>query len=300
MCGLRRVIPCAGKVRLPSPRPSAQSVAALGGLLAVLAFAAIGNSQRPEGDESPPRELAAAAEEFTRESRRTAAEYELILAVSPERTLELQSGSLLRWTNPLGGRQANGHVFLWTDRGRPEATASIYQFVGADGNVHEHHEFCSLSRDPLMARGARTWAPVEPGVELRPLPDAPLPAESRVRRLQQMRAMARKFTADKTTRDGVQRTLRLLPQPVYRYEGKHPGITDGALIAFVEATDPELFLWIEVGADDDAEWRYGVARMNSIQLRTFYDGALVWEAPTLAWRDALNRRDRPYTAFQIR
>jgi hypothetical protein len=40
--------------------------------------------------------------------------------------------------------------------------------------------------------------------------------------------------------------------------------------------------------------------MNSLRLAVSLDGREVWQAEQLAWRDALNRKDLPYTAFTIR
>jgi hypothetical protein len=117
-----------------------------------------------------------------------------------------------------------------------------------------------------------------------------------------MRRLAEQLQADKTTRDGVKRELRLLPKPVYRYESSDPDILDGALFSFVEATDPEVFLLIEARSKgkDGYEWRYGLGRMNSIRLRVLRGEQILWEAAELRWRDALDRPDKAYTAMRIR
>lgn len=240
---------------------------------------------------------------FAEEAADGAASYELSLQTDPERKLTFRQGALLHWTNPLGGRDTQGYVYLWTDRGRPQAAASIYQFNGDDGRVRLHHEFCSFAETGLTAikDGRNFWAPKEAGVDFRPVPEAPAPADSPAARLRQMRDLGEKFTSDKTTRDGVQRTLRLLPRPVYRYEPGNPDVIDGGLFALVEATDPEAFLLMEAAnTPAGAQWRFAATRMNSIPLRVLYEQAVVWEAPLLPWRDALNRTDKPYTVFQIK
>jgi hypothetical protein len=134
------------------------------------------------------------------------------------------------------------------------------------------------------------------------------PAATARQRLTQMRELAGKFTAEKTTRQDETRDLRLLARPLYRYEpasgeASEPAgdLLDGALFAFVEATDPEIFLWIEArDAGGKPEWHFAAVRMNSIRLALSFDGKPAWEVETLPWRDALNRRDLPYTAFQVR
>ena len=53
------------------------------------------------------------------------------------------------------------------------------------------------------------------------------------------------------------RPLRLLTQPIYKYETADSG---GALFAFVEGTDPEVFLMIEARTvDAGSVWHYALA-----------------------------------------
>src|SRR5262245_10683884 len=178
-----------------------------------------------------------ASKKFQAYARESAAAYELRAESAEGRRLIMRDESLLRWTNPLGGRKAHGDVFLWTDEGRPAAVLSLYEYTMPDGVVHEHHEFCSLATTPLVGVGPndRNWSPKEAGIVFTPVPDAPLPAENPTRRLSQMRQLAGQFTGAKITReDRERRDLRTLPQPVLRYESKHHGVLDGALFALVE------------------------------------------------------------------
>jgi len=99
------------------------------------------------------------------------------------------------------------------------------------------------------------------------------------------------------TRTDVQRELRLLTQPLYRYESTSPNVVDGGLFAFVEGTDPEIILLIEARRTAKGmEWRFGAVRMNSIALRLNYQGREVWSAPTIPWEQARNHRE-PYSLF---
>lgn len=208
---------------------------------------------------------------------------------------------LLRWSNPLGGRQAHGEVYLWTDRGRPAAVVSMYEYTDARSQVHEHHEWCSLAVNPIHATGPKIWTPRQPGVEWKPFAQDTPPESSPTRRPRQMRELAARFSAEKTTRAEETRPLRLLTQPISRYAAPESDIADGALFALVEATDPEVFLLIEARREGEKlVWQYALARMNSITFRVNYQDQPAWEAPLLPWRDALNRRDLPYTAFQVR
>ena len=248
---------------------------------------------------------AAAMDEFRKYAKETAAEYQIRSRSDENHKLVLLHESLLRWTNPLGGRKAHGDVFLWTNRGRPEAVLSLYQLTES-GVVHEHHEFCSLSLGGLsgLRRAQPSWSPVEAGVELKSFSEAPVPASSARLRLVTMRRLAERLRADKTTREDVKRELRLLPKPLYRYESDDPNVLDGALFSFVEANDPEVLLLLEARAianeKSKFEWQYGLARMNSVRLRVFRGEETLWEAPELPWRDALDRPDMTYTALRIR
>lgn len=249
-----------------------------------------------------------AAQKFQAAAKASAAGYALRADSADGRRLVLGEEPLLRWTNPLGGRKAHGDVFLWTDSGRPAAALSLYEYTTPDGVVHEHHEFCSLATGPIVGDGpeGRDWSPKEAGIKLALLPDAPEPAASPVRRLRQMRELAGRFSGSKVTREEREkRDLRVLPQPVMRYESKQHAVTDGALFALVEATDPEIFLVIEArpheaSPSDGLRWHYALARMNSLWLAASYDGKQVWEADVLPWGEIVRRTDKPYMIFPLR
>jgi hypothetical protein len=270
-------------------------------LLLFCLLVATGFAAEPEVDQ-PEDE----AKQFQAYAKTCAAAYEISLkpAAGDGRELTLIAEPVLRWTNPLAGRQAHGEVFVWTDDGRPTAVLSLYQWTAPDKVVHEHHEFCSLATGPLATTGpeSRDWSPSEAGVKLIPLPDAPPPADSPRQRLRQMRDLAARFSGQKTTReDHENRDLRLLTQPVQRYDSRRNDVLDGALFALVEHTDPEILLVLEARVDaGKPTWQYACVRMNSLRLAVSLDGREVWQAEQLAWRDALNRKDLPYTAFTIR
>ncbi len=226
-------------------------------------------------------------------ARKVAEDYSVVKGGA---VLKLGPKSLLQWSNPVGG-SIHGSVFVWTDKGRPEAVASVYKFY------HPFHhlgvEFHSLALGPLTAKGAGgpAWEPAGAGVEFRPIPGAPAPAESPAQRLRQMRAVAKEFTAVETTRKDITRGVRLLTQPVYRDESTDPDVLDGALFAFVEGTDPDIFLAVEArraATGKGFEWQYAVAPMNQIELRVSHRGREVWSKPRLPWEVVFDRR-QPYT-----
>jgi hypothetical protein len=252
------------------------------GLLAYC-FVATAAAQPPTlEDESPEAADQRRIREFRDRARETAAKYDIGLGENGERKLVLHAVPILQWSNPVGRRKAKGDVFLWTSHGRPEVVLSIYEMLDPDLiYFFEDREFSSLALGPLVAIGPRhePWQPKQAGVSPGNVPEAPAPLDSRPLRLRQMKLLAERFTADKTTRDGVQRELRRLPQPIYRYAGDHADVVDAALFAFVEGTDPDVLLLLEARhSAEGPRWTYAFARMNSVGLRGYDRGEQVWEA----------------------
>ncbi len=185
---------------------------------------------------------------------------------------------LLRWSNATAG-SIYGEVFLWSVDNRPVAVASIYRWYHPfkDSTV----EIVSLSESTVELReaGESMWKSPAQGVSFKTVPDAPAPATSRGMRLSQMRSMARRFAAELADDRGgeqVNRKLRLLNQPIHRYNSETDSTVDGALFAFVESTDPEALLILEtVNENGKLQWRFAVARMNAHALKVLRDGVIV-------------------------
>jgi len=232
--------------------------------------------------------------EFARWSAEAAASYDLRRADELDKPLTLRREPVLKWSNPERGR-IYGHVFLWTANGRPEAIASLYKWYHPF--THSSHEFQSLSTGGLSAsrEGAAAWNVAEPGVAMQPLVDVPPPGDATPERLRQMRAAAKLFRAEAANREGEVFPLRLLTQPIYRYAETSGNLIDGALFAFVQATDPEVLLLVEARRNDQgaAVWQYGLARLNSIEMRVFRGDRQVWTAEELPWSEVRDR-SRPY------
>jgi hypothetical protein len=248
-------------------------------------------------DDAPKGEkaLAEAQRAF---AKREAAAYTIRLE-GGDRRLTLRPEPVLTWSNPVMG-QIYGEVFVWTADGRPEAVASIYRFHTPD--PHRADEFHSLALGRLTAErgGSAVWAPARAGVELKPIPDAPAPADSAAGRLRQMRALAQEFTGRQTNRQRVDRDMRLLAQPVYRYEATQGELIDGGLFAFVQGTDPEVFLLIEARRPPGGApgWYFGATRMHGIHLRLYRGGRVAWSAPEIPPERVYDRRE-PYVIFRF-
>jgi len=162
-------------------------------------------------------------------------------------------------------------------------------------------EIHSLSLNRLTAErgGEEIWVPSRGGAVLSPVPQAVAPAESPTKRLRQMRALAKEFSAVAVDGTHAEWHLRLLTQPLYRYESVDESLLDGALFAFVKGTDPDVFLLIEARQTADGHrWEYALIRFTgSVKLRVFHSGQEVWNVLPLR-RGQIQDRQEPYVAFR--
>ena len=58
-------------------------------------------------------------------------------------------------------------------------------------------------------------------------------------------------------------------------------VRDGALLAFVQGTNPEVWLLLEARADGSGglQWHYGLAPMTGYAVEASHDGRQVWSSP---------------------
>jgi hypothetical protein len=215
--------------------------------------------------------------------------------------LKLEAKPVLRWTNPGIGR-FYGDVYLWTLEGRPSVVMSLYKAwepawgFAAEVQTLSHESISAQRKDELV------WNTPAAGVTFAILPSAAEPADSEVRRMQQMRAFAKDFSAqvidERLTKSGDRQELRLLPQPIYRYQSAAaPEAVDGALFAIVLGTDPEVFLLLEARrAKELLAWHYALARMNKDALVVRYKGDEVWRAKAAGYP---GRIEDPYRVMRI-
>ncbi len=212
-----------------------------------------------------------------------AATYAIYRDAARTQKLELKREPIYRWTNPtrVGGQV--GEVFVWTYRGRPDAVGSIFSHPHEGNRRVMCHELHSLSTEVLVVdrEAAEHWVPQAPGVDLKPVEGAPAPARSASQRTAQIRALAREFSGRSRSDQGVTWELRLLPQPLYRYESTDLDVLDGAIFALVSSagTDPEILLVLEARkAPAGPRWVFGAARFSDMDLWLTHKGKEVWSA----------------------
>ena len=216
--------------------------------------------------------------------------------------LVLHKDPILRWSNPAAG-SIYGDVYIWTEAGRPEVLASVYRWYHPYRSQTVEVHSLSTGEVAITSKQNKMWTPAAAGIELLPAAGAPVPAESAAQRLQQMRRLSAEFSVRlidtrEEKQKGIERELRMLNQPVFRYESKNPELLDGAIFGFVEGTDPEAWLLLEARKKEDRFiWQFAFARMNNDELHGYQNKAEVW---TVAKTDAAWRgKDLAYGLFPI-
>jgi len=238
----------------------------IGVLAAALFSGPLGTADEPEKD----NEEEARRERQLQNMQRSAAQYVLSAADPPQQAFQFHETAALRFNNPITGT-TDGALYLWTNHGRPQAILKFFTF----NNKTYTHVWLSLSEHRFAAErnGKAVWSPTEPGIKLHELPGAPQPAESAAQRLRQMRTLSAKFSATYTTvrSEGRPFELKLLTQPLLRYETDDEHRADGALFGYAQGTAPVGLLLIESRQTQEGHrWHYAYASLVADQLTARY------------------------------
>src|SRR5688572_25145263 len=94
-------------------------------VLAALAGVALGGRLGAADEPAKDREEEARRERQLKDMTRSAAQHALASTGEPRRTFKFRDAALLRSSNPVSGSK-DGAIFLWTDRGRPQAAFKIF------------------------------------------------------------------------------------------------------------------------------------------------------------------------------
>jgi hypothetical protein len=249
----------------------------LAGLCSCLALGVVAAGQDSKVAPSPTR-----AERLLALHTENAASYAIFRDAARTQKLELRREPVYRWSNPIRSNGQEGDVFVWTYRGRPEVIASIFSHPRDDRTERRLcHELHSLSEAVLVVDrdSPNRWEPKAPGIELKPVPGAPAPAGSPAQRTTQGRALAREFSGRSLSDAGEAWELRLLPRPLYRYEG--PDVLEGAIYALVSTagTDPEIILLLEARkTPEGGRWLFAGARFSDMNLWLEHKDQEVWSS----------------------
>jgi hypothetical protein len=267
----------------------------------VLALAALAVQDAPAAsDTSRPAKQLKLEERLQAINLDEARHWEMWLDKSRTAKAELIEKPVAFWTNPTVtfGVQ-HGSVFLWTYEGRPIVVGSIFAHPLGMGKRRLVHEFHSLAPTALSAvcndEQNSVWE-AKSGLALEALADAPAPADTAAKRLLQMRAIGREFGGYIVDWRKERYELRLLPQPVYRYDKPPKGVIDGALLALVSnaGTDPEVFLLLEAHKDG---WRYALLRFASSDLYVTRNDKEIWTAVKSPEQTQFHNPEHTYKVF---
>jgi len=232
---------------------------------------------------------AAARKAALEEVLKDAKSYEIVLDGDAPTLLELLPRSVLNWSSAERNDE-NGGIFVWMKDGRPEVIGAIWSlYRKTSDQVVWRHGLQSLSQHPVTARfdSKTIWAPRKPGVEFKPAEDAEAPSDNSQRRLVQMRNLAREFSVEIDEQAGVTTQLRLLTQPILRYEPTTGPAKDGAIFALNAGTDPDVLLVLEAReVAGKLRWEFAFGRLHFVALRASRNGKKVWSVE----RDLENRR----------
>lgn len=210
-----------------------------------------------------------------------ASDYRLVPESQPDAPLKLLPKAVFRHSQPVRGDDI-GAVYLWVDdAGRPAALGTVFAYsLGKPGERWVAHEFHSLASEPLQGRwrDKEAWSPEEPGIEWKPVPEAPAAADSPAARLRQMREIGRRMTAHSTESNDNRWELRLIVRPVHQYSLEEDDeAIGGGVFLFCQGTDPEMILVLEARrVAKERVWHYALAPFTDYALTVTLDGKDVW------------------------
>ena len=154
-------------------------------LLIVLTFMP-GQSPVAKDDQAAQQAARAKRERLLEIYVNEAAGYAIFRDSSRKERVALRREPVYVWTNPVRGGEQDGAVYVWTCRGRAEVLGTFFSYP-ATGPRHLSHEFHSLSLSVLdverQGTHPSTWTPLAPGIEIAPIPRAPVPDRSAPQRL---------------------------------------------------------------------------------------------------------------------
>jgi hypothetical protein len=197
-----------------------------------------------------------------------------------------------------------GSVFVWTKANRPLMVGCIGSGPEGDKQMvfNEFHLLTDKPLEPVRISGYRdwTWSPTG-GPTPQPVEDAPAVAKSPASRLTQLRDIARQFAVE--MKDGEEPwSLRLLPQPIYRFPQHQAAEQDGAIFAYLwtKGTDPELLLVLQsLPTKDGLRWHYQPVRFTWRSLSLKHRERDVWKVDEYREQWQTDDLKEPYVTVPI-
>ena len=187
-----------------------------------------------------------------------------------------------------------GTLWVWGKSGRPAAVMELFRDVGP--NQPWIHALTSTSPELIRLTGpnGKRWTPKKGHFELKDVPNAPEVSDRPVVRMRQMKEIGRRLTAHEFWEPNNSRfELRLLVQPVHRYQDESAKVIDGTVFILAHGTNPEVIVQIEAHASEPPRWQYSFVRLAGGELHVLLDDKEVWSAP----RNVTDQSVDPYWLF---
>ncbi len=194
--------------------------------------------------------------------------------------LEMLPNPLLTYGDAARNNEA-GTLWAWGKSGRPAAFLELYRNVGPDQPWVHALTLTSPELVQLTGPTGKKWTPQTSHFALKDVPGSPEVGGQPAVRLRQMKDISRRFEAHEFWDPSNSRfELRLLVQPVHRYQDEAAKLTDGAVFVLAHGTNPEVLVQIEAHATEQPpRWRYSLARLGSAEFHVLLDGKEVWTEP---------------------
>ncbi len=241
-------------------------------VLVALTFVARADDDSPKKPE-PSTTVKVAHEHMTEINVRS-------LAKGRDAAVELLPNPLLTYGDATRNNEA-GTLWAWGKSGRPVAFLELYRNVGK--NEPWVHALTLTSPELIQLTGpnGNHWTPKKSHFALKDIPNAPEVGNKPAIRLRQMKEISRRFEAHEFWEPNNSRfEMRLLVQPVHRYQDEAAKLLDGAVFVLAHGTNPEVLIQIEADAiEQPPRWRYSFARLGSAELHVLFDGQEVWTEP---------------------
>jgi hypothetical protein len=192
----------------------------------------------------------------------------------------LAAEPLLLYTDATRATFESG-LWIFGGGGRPAAIVATEFYPDHPKGPTWLYEIASVSDRRISAKRGTglDWSARTPGLSLRELPDAGVPAERPARRLSQMKQLLRRFTARESAVIEGEIELRPLSNALYHYEDSNSQLIDGAIFAFANGTNPEVFVLLEAHAANGGPsvWKYALVQMTGGAVSVSLDGTKVWD-----------------------
>lgn len=193
--------------------------------------------------------------------------------------IEMLPNPLLTYGDAARNNEA-GTLWAWGKSGRPVAFLELYRNIGNDQPWVHALTLTSPELIQLTGQNNPRWTPKKSHFVLKDVPDSPEVGNHPAVRLRQMKDISRRFESHQFWDPNNSRfEMRLLVQPVLRYQDEPAKLIDGAVFVLAHGTNPEVLVQIEAHAGEPPRWRYSLVRLGSAEMHVSLDGKEVWTEP---------------------